>query len=165
VVHGGTGLNFDDIHAKTQHLFDEAARRGIATVGIGDGGNEIGFGLIHDTVREVLPAGAKCVCPCGGGTAARVATDVLVVAAISNWGGYGVATNIAFMLKKPQVMVTADTVERMLRNCVEAGALDGVFARPMLSDDGVPLAASRALADTLTTLVGVALSEVDSPGH
>jgi hypothetical protein len=80
-------------------------------------------------------------------------------------GGYGVVANLAFILKKPSVMITADTVDRMLRNCVEAGALDGVFARPTLSDDGVPLEATRACVAMLKTLVDVGLTEVDSPGH
>lgn len=97
--------------------------------------------------------------------AARVATDVLVVACISDWGGYGVAANIAFQLEKPRVMIEADTVERMLRNCVEAGAVDGSSCRPVLADDGVPLPAHRACIDLLNTLVHIALTESDDPGH
>lgn len=165
VIHGSSGISWDDVHAKAQYLFDRAGERGIATVGIGDGGNEIGFGVIADAVREIRPPGAKCQCPCGGGMAARVATDVLVVACISDWGGYGVAANIAFQLEKPRVMIEADTVERMLRNCVEAGAVDGSSCRPVLADDGVPLPAHRACIDLLNTLVHIALTESDDPGH
>jgi hypothetical protein len=94
-----------------------------------------------------------------------VAPDVLVVAAISNWGGYGVAANIAFQLEKPGVFITADTLERMLRNCVEAGAVDGQSNLPELADDGVPLIAHRACVDILNTLITIAASEVDDPAH
>jgi len=165
VIHGATGLSRDPAQAKTQHLFDQATAKGIPTIGIGDGGNEIGFGLIADEVREILAHGARCQCPCQGGTTCEVATDVLVVAAISNWGGYGVAANIAFQLEKPTVLINADTVERMLTNCVEAGAVDGLSNQPELADDGVPLPAHRGYLDILNTFVGVAMSEVDDPAH
>ncbi|MBI4279381.1 MAG: DUF4392 domain-containing protein [Armatimonadetes bacterium] len=165
VTHNGTGISRDPTQGKTQYLFDQAAARGIATVGIGDGGNEIGFGLIVDAVREILPHGLRCQCPCQGGMACRVTTDVLVVAAISDWGGYGVAANIAFQLEKPGAMINADMLERMLRNCVEAGALDGQSALPELADDGVPLIAHRACVDILNTLITIAASEVDDPAH
>ena len=37
----------------------EAARRGVFTVGIGDHGNEIGFGRIEPHLKKVMPYGAK----------------------------------------------------------------------------------------------------------
>lgn len=165
VIHGSSGISWNDVHAKAQHLFDGARERGITTVGIGDGGNEIGFGVIADAVRKIRPHGATCQCPCQGGMAARVATDVLVVACISNWGGYGVAANVAFQLEKPDIMIDSDTVEGMLRNCVEAGAVDGSTCLPVLADDGVPLVAHRACVDLLNTIVHIALTETEDPGH
>jgi len=165
VTHGATGLSRDPEQSKTQYLFEHAAARNIATIGIGDGGNEIGFGLILDDVRRVLAHGDECQCPCQGGTACQVATDVLVVGAISNWAGYGVAANIAYQLEKPELFINADTLERMLTNCVEAGAVDGISNLPELADDGVPLLAHRACVDILTTLITIAGSTVDDPAH
>src|SRR6185436_14111832 len=97
-----------------------ATARGALTVGIGDGGNEVGFGRIPSVVREVMPAGDTCMCPCGGGSAAAVATDVLVVGAISNWAAYGVAAMIGWLADRPDALVTADDVERMIRGTVDA---------------------------------------------
>ncbi len=165
MTHGATGISRDPEQSKTQYLFEHAAARNIATIGIGDGGNEIGFGLIADDVRRVLGDADQCQCPCQGGTACQVATDVLVVAAISNWGGYGVAANLAYQLEKPELLIDADTVERMLTNCVEAGAVDGLSNLPILSDDGVPLLAHRACIDILTTFISIASSTVDDPAH
>ena len=165
VTHGATGISRDPEQSKTQYLFERAAAANIATIGIGDGGNEIGFGLIHDDVRRVLAHGDLCQCPCLGGTACSVPTDVLVVAAISNWGGYGVAANIAYQLEKPELLIDADTLGRMLTNCVEAGAVDGLSNLPELADDGVPLVAHRACIDILSTLIHIAGSTVDDPAH
>jgi hypothetical protein len=165
ITHGETGISRDAEQSKTQYLFQHAAEHGIATIGIGDGGNEIGFGLIADQVRKILPHGERCQCPCEGGSACQVATDVLVVAAISNWGGYGVAANIAFQLGMPRLLIDADTLERMLGNCVDAGAVDGSSNLPELADDGVPLVAHRACVDILNTLIDIASSEVEDPAH
>jgi hypothetical protein len=165
VMHGATGLNYDDIHAKAHFLFEEAARRGILTCGIGDGGNEIGFGVISEAVKEIMPAGRTCACPCGGGTAAAVGTDRFVAAAISDWGGYGVAGMLAYLMEMPDLLIDEKGIERVLRATVDAGALDGAIARPSLSDDGVPLTTHRAFITMLRSIISIALSTLHSPGH
>jgi len=166
IIHGSTGLSYDDTHAKPQYLFAEAQRRGILTAGIGDGGNEVGFGKLGELVADIIPAGRVCQCPCGGGNIAHVATDHLVVAAISNWGGYGVSAMIAFLKGDPATsLINEDDLERMLRACVDKGAYDGAYARPLLSDDGVPLAAQRAFIALLSNIVAIGQSDLSSPGH
>jgi hypothetical protein len=165
VIHGATGLNYDDDHTKAHFIFEEAERRRILTCGIGDGGNEIGFGLIRDAVAEIMPAGQVCACPCGGGSAAVVGTERFVVAAISDWGGFGVAGMLAYLLEMPRALIDEDGLERMLRATVDAGALDGAIARPTLSDDGVPLATHRAFITMLRSIISIALSTLASPGH
>jgi hypothetical protein len=165
VIHGSTGLNYDDVHGKPQYLVDGARQRGVLTVGIGDGGNEVGYGLIRDTVRAVMPAGAVCQCGCGDGTAAAVDTDVLVVAAISNWGAYGVAALMCWLMSTPEHLVSADDVDRMLRGVVAAGAFDGCHARPVLSDDGVPIDAQRGFLALLHAITDIGRSVLASPGH
>lgn len=165
VIHGATGLEYHDSHAKAHHLVEGARERGILTGGIGDGGNEIGFGVIADAVREVMPAGDKCQCPCNGGSAAAVATDHLVVAAISNWGAYGVAAMLGWLVGDRGVLVDADDLERMLRATVDAGAYDGALGRPVLCDDGVPLEAHRSMIMMLHSVLEIGFSDLDSPGH
>jgi hypothetical protein len=166
IIHGSTGISYDENHAKPQFLFDEARRRDILTAGIGDGGNEVGFGKVGEAVADIIPAGRMCHCPCKGGNIAAVATDHLVVAAISNWGGYGVAAMIAYLKGDPaSTLIDEDDLERMLRACVDNGAYDGAFARPLLSDDGVPLAVHRALITMLRNIVVTGQSDVISPGH
>lgn len=166
IIHGSTGISYDDNHAKPQFLFDAARERGILTAGIGDGGNEVGFGKIAEAVADIIPAGRRCSCPCGAGNIAAVATDHLVVAAISNWGGYGVSAMIAYLKGDPAgTLITEDELERMLRACVDAGAYDGAYARPLLSDDGVPLEAHRAFTTMLRNVIEIGQSDLSSPGH
>lgn len=165
VIHGVTGISYHEVHANPKYLVDEARSRGILTVGIGDGGNEVGFGAIQDTVATVMPAGTTCLCGCGGGSAAAVATDVLVAAAISNWGAYGVSAMMCWLLETPEHLVTDDDVDRMLRDVVRAGAFDGCFARPVLCDDGVPLDVHKGFLKMLHSIIDIAGMQIESPGH
>jgi hypothetical protein len=137
-----------DNMAHAQLLAQMAAEQGILTIGIGDGGNEIGFGAIAEAVRDIQPFGRKCACPCEGGVATVVTTDVLIAAAVSNWGAYGLAAMLATMLGKPEVLHNAETERRMLIDCVKAGAMDGVYARLIPAVDGTS-------ADTQTSLITI----------
>jgi hypothetical protein len=165
VIHGATGLDYSAVHANPQYLFDGAQERDVLTAGIGDGGNEVGFGVVEDAVREIMPAGAKCLCPCGNGSAARIATDKFLVAAISNWGGYGVAAMVCFLKGDLAPLIDADDLERMLRDVINAGAFDGSSARPTLGDDGVLLRGQRAFVDMLRSIVSIGQIDFASPGH
>lgn len=144
----------DDVMAYGHYFVEEAQRHGSFTVGIGDGGNEIGFGLIREAVQAIQPAGRRCVCPCGGGVATVTATDVLVCAAISNWGAYGLAAMLGFVTRRLDALQDAATQWRILDATVRAGAMDGVFARQIMSEDGVSVQASQAMITLLHQLIG-----------
>jgi len=165
IIHGATGLSYHDVHAKTHYLFEAASDLKIKTVGIGDMGNETGFGLILDDVLEIAPFGAKCQCGCGAGMATVLATDVLISAAISNWGAYGISAAMAAILKKPNVLQDPNTQRRMLEACVMAGAVDGIHASQILSDDGVPEPSHQSLIQLLHAIVEVGLTNPATPGH
>ena len=89
--HSLQGVNVSADTARVHHLFALAAERGILTIGVGDGGNEIGCGLIYEETRRIMPAGRTCRCPCGDGMATVVGTDALVIGTTSNWAAYGVS--------------------------------------------------------------------------
>jgi hypothetical protein len=164
IIHGATGNPWHDVHFDSAVLFDLARSQGILTCGIGDAGNEAGFGAIPE-VATIQPAGLTCRCPCGGGMASAVTTDLVLTAAISDWGGYAVTALISFLLKRPDLSADADYVENILRAAVRAGVVCGWHARPVLSDDGVPLAAQRAAATLMETAVTQALVQAHSPSH
>src|SRR5205807_1527308 len=63
---------------------------GLPTIGVGDGGNEIGMGKIPwDVIRRNVPNGGLIAC--------RVPTDYLIVAGVSNWGAYALAAGVALL--------------------------------------------------------------------
>jgi hypothetical protein len=105
------------------------------TIGIGDGGNEIGMGKVP---WEVV----RCNIPRGGLIACRIPTDYLVVAGVSNWGAYALAAGVALLRRGalPPDLLDPDREADILRAMVEHGPLvDGVTGQPSLSVDGLPL--------------------------
>ena len=103
-------------------------RRRIVTVGIGDGGNEIGMGAIRRRAGQAL----------GDDTASVVPAHHLVVAGVSNWGAYGIAAYLSLLTGRA-LGHTSEEEERMLRAMVEAGAVDGITGEATPTVDGLPL--------------------------
>jgi D-glutamate cyclase len=159
VAHTATGMAASTDRARIEHLIDAARERGILTVGIGDNGNEIGFGLIEDAVREYKPFGRTCRCPCGEGLACVVATDLLVVAGTSNWGAYGVEAALAAVLGRPDLIHDRRTEEFMLYENVRAGGIDGSTARQVPGVDGTSPAVQAAIVELMTAVVRHGLAE------
>ena len=156
----GTGRS-REIMASADELATEATAQGVLTIGIGDGGNEIGFGMICDAVADIQPAGR--VCRCGCGIAAATSTNILLVAAISNWGAYGLAAALACLLGRRAVLHDAEAERRMLERTVAAGAADGVLARLVPAVDGTSAAAQQAIVTLLGNLVENALQPLERP--
>jgi len=104
-----------------------------ATVGIGDGGNEIGMGKIPwDTIRKNVRDGDRVAC--------RVPTDHVIVAGVSNWGAYALAAGVRWLRRlapDPQLFDIA-LERRLLDGMIEAGPLiDGVSLSQSASVDGL----------------------------
>jgi hypothetical protein len=115
-------------------LFEFAQQIGdIATIGIGDGGNEIGMGKIpREVIARNIPNGDRVAC--------RVPTDHLIVCGVSNWGAYGLAAGVAHLKgKTPDPFLFNTQHERqVLEAMVEAGPLvDGVTGRKEATVDGL----------------------------
>lgn len=164
VFHSATGIAIPpDGQAHVYHLIEEAQRRGILTIGIGDVGNELGCGLIVDDIREIQACGRRCHCPCEGGIATVVSTEVLVWAAVSNWGAYGVAACLAHMLGNPRILHDTHTEYRMLDACVNAGALDGAYGTQILGVDGVRWDGQQALVTMLHAMIENSRIEMSRP--
>jgi hypothetical protein len=162
VFHSIMGTGRPDTAVANAHLLiDEAARTGALTIGIGDGGNEVGCGAIIDAVREIQPFGRKCQCPCGQGIATVATTDVLIAASISNWGAYGIAAALAGLLARPEVLHDEATELRMLDRCVAAGGMDGAYAKLVPFVDGTSATVQTALITMLHQIVSNGLRSFD----
>ncbi|MCS4542106.1 MAG: DUF4392 domain-containing protein [Euryarchaeota archaeon] len=152
IYHNMRGIDISNFTAKIDFLFEMAQENKILTIGIGDGGNEIGMGNVEETVREAIQFGEKCICPCQSGIASSVKTDELVVAGVSNWGAYGVVTMLSALLK--QNLIHSDVVEEnMTRAMVDAGAVDGITKKPELSVDGLPVTIHGGLVNLFQKLL------------
>jgi hypothetical protein len=135
------GADVSAWNARIDELFVRAGR--VTTVGVGDGGNEIGMGNVRARLAK------------RGGLAARIASvvsvDHLVVAGVSNWGAYGIVAHLGRLAGRP-LLHTADDERRLVAACVAAGACDGVTRRREPTVDGLALDTHAALV----TLLGVA---------
>ena len=125
IYHNQGGMDVSNYHCKIEYLIEEASRRGILTIGIGDGGNEVGMGVIENTVRKYIDNGEKCICPCGAGIASVSKVDILVTANVSNWGGYAVAGLLAKLKERPHALHSQENEELMFQFSMMAGAIDG----------------------------------------
>jgi hypothetical protein len=129
------GRDVTEFTAPAHLLFEHAAPLSprVSTIGIGDGGNEIGMGKIPwDVIRRNIPN--------GGLTACRVPCDHLIVAGVSNWGAYGLAAGVRLLRGAPfdPELFDVERERELLRVMVEAGPLvDGVTGRPTVSVDGL----------------------------
>lgn len=116
------------------------------TIGIGDGGNEIGMGKVpYSTICKNIPNGELVAC--------RTATDHLIVAGISNWGAYGLAAGV--MLLRGAMDPTLFAPEReleVLEHIVEHGPLvDGVTGMRTATVDGLSFAEYAKVLDALAS--------------
>lgn len=149
IYHTALGGDMSQWTCKVDRLVDAAREQGILTIGVGDYGNEIGFGVIEDTVREVTQYGHKCQCPCGQGMGTTTKTDVLVVASMSNWGGYGMEACLAMLLDDLSLIHDTETERRIIEQCSMAGASDGATNTADFLADGVSLVGQQAMITLL----------------
>jgi hypothetical protein len=136
--HNMRGIDITPFTAKTHRLFEHYARLGgVTTIGIGDGGNELGMGCIPwPDLRTAIPFGPA------GQIACRIATDHLLVCGVSNWGGYGLALAVARLrgaaprLAHANIQEERTVIEHIVR---ETTAVDGVTRLREATVDGLPL--------------------------
>lgn len=152
-IHTRRGIDVTGPIAKVDPLLEIARDAGVATVGIGDGGNELGMGNIRDALRLSLPFGSECACPCKGGIVPETEVDALVVAAVSNWGAYGVEACLAYLADKPEAMHDGTLEVLALQAGAEGGLMDGILGYVEPSADGLRADIHAAIVSMLRSLV------------
>ncbi len=124
------GRDYGMGRARIDRLFDAGISRGIPTVAVGDGGNEIGMGLVAEAVQASVPFAGKGDCPCGGGIGAVSSADVLMTAAVSNWGCTAICAAMAMRLGDPRLIHTPKMEARLLEVMTANGLInsaDGII--------------------------------------
>lgn len=154
--------------------------RPFSSIGIGDGGNEIGMGKVY---QEILASNI----PRANEIACVVPTTDLIVASVSNWGGYALAAAVAAQAhinkltegnaiktsvpwsfiddifspkRESSVMALLDAClpsaaveQEVCVRMIEAGARDGMTAERALMVDGMPLQSSLDVLDDIKRIV------------
>lgn len=145
VYHNMSGRNVSHCLNNFEDLFVAAGALGIWTIGIGDGGNEVGMGALRDVVRTRVAAGAACGCGCGGGIAAVSSSASLVTAVVANFGATAIAAMLALLTDDRDVLPAPALELRSLEACVAAGAVDGQHNECVASVDGLAAGAYGAV--------------------
>ncbi len=160
ILHTFDGHRVQDGSIPVDSLFDDLLRAGSLTIGIGDRGNEIGFGAIHDEVLEQIPETAHCTCGCHGTVVCATRTSLVYPSAVSNWGAYGVAAAYSILEKRPGIVLHPDEERRLLRVAAVRGCRDGVKRRGAYGVDGVSGDDSVRIVASLAQLADRALDRI-----
>jgi hypothetical protein len=146
------GIDYGMGRARIDFLFDEAVAQKIPTVAVGDGGNEIGMGVVAEAVQKHVKFGDKR--PDGSpGIGAVTGTDVLVTAACSNWGCYAIAGALAARQGQASLAHTPAREEALLRRGVDVGLINSVANVIDANVDGIPQATHLAVVQLISTII------------
>jgi Domain of unknown function (DUF4392) len=134
-----SGRDITENTGRVDYLFE----KGIASIGIGDGGNEIGMGKVADIVRALpgLPD-RPCVVP----------ADKLVLGSVSNWGAYGLLAALSLMVGRT-LMPSVKEEEELRRATVAAGAVEAFSGEPTVAVDGYPDELNRLVVEQLHRVI------------
>ena len=164
-LYGVTGTPRHSFRANVDHLFRTMTESGRPTLGIGDGGNEIGFGRIYDALCERMPEfNLKEKTECGGGIFTVMPADVLVVGTSSNIGCYGVVAGLALRRGDPELCHTPEEERAIVEYGVELGLTDGGSGRVIAAVDGVPVEDNAAIVHLMRAVVRRALARPGDRG-
>lgn len=130
------GVSISDKTAAAD-LFFRIALGIVPTIGVGDGGNEIGMGNVANIIEEKLSL-KPCV----------VAVDELVIATVSNWGAYAI---IAYLQKLTgeKVFFDFEEAQAFIKKTVDMGSVDGVLKKQIVSVDGFGMEIEKEIIDSL----------------
>ncbi|QGZ63327.1 glutamate cyclase domain-containing protein [Paraburkholderia acidisoli] len=149
------GIDYGMGRARIDYLFDEAIERKIPTVAVGDGGNEIGMGVVAEAVKSHVKFGDQR--PDGSaGIGAVTGADVLVTAACSNWGCYAIAGAYAARSNKAALAHSPAMEAALLRRGVDIGLINSVANVIDGNVDGIPEATHLAVAQLISTIIAPA---------
>ena len=117
------GVDISEHTAKLDYLFRGVKR----TVAIGDGGNEIGMGSVYDHIPAV-----STLVPDPAVTPA----DHLIIASVSNWGGYGLVGSLSILTGK-DLLPSAEEEFEMVKKWIDLGGVDGISGEKVYTVDNM----------------------------
>jgi hypothetical protein len=135
------GRRITEAVSALDELFRLAREQGTPTLGIGDGGNEIGMGglPVADAVEH------------GETIASVVATDWTVVAGVSTWGAYALIAALSQAAGRDLLPTDVD-VRARLNAVLDAGAVDGVTGRRAPMIDGLAIDVTLEMLEAIRSV-------------
>ncbi len=153
IQHSVTGHNRNGMRAFVDPIINRMNDMGKITVGIGDGGNEIGFGSIYEATCDLIENGRKCVCGCNAGIVTVTKVKHCYPVSISNWGCYALCAALSLMTGDMSLMVTPEEEHDMLMRTIELELCDGGSGKPRYALDGIHGDASVACVRFIREIV------------
>lgn len=121
--HNFRGEYIDDLLADTDLLLYD---KNTVTIGIGDGGNELGMGNFRGMIEERVNLG-DVIC-------ADAPADFTLTSGVSNWWGWGIRAVLSAVTGR-DLMPTDEQENKLLRAVVYNGCVDGVTGETALTVD------------------------------
>jgi hypothetical protein len=127
LVEDGTYRNWkqEDVskyNAKIDYLFTPS----LYSIGIGDGGNEIGMGNLSEKIKSIegLPDQPSIT-----------KVDDLIISSCSNWGAFGLIAALS-KIKKQNLLLSVEQVKKIIIRSVDLGAVEGLSGEKIYAVDG-----------------------------
>jgi len=108
------------------------------TIGIGDGGNEIGMGNLYNQIKENLPDIEPSVITC----------NYLIISTTSNWGSYGLISSLSELVGK-ELLPEFDAVQNYLKFLNGLGSVDGFSGTNKPLVDGFNIETDKLIIELL----------------
>lgn len=137
------GKDLTHLIPDSDSMFEAAKQRGIITIAVGDGGNELGMGKVRELVVKFLDMGETI--------AAVTEADYAIVSGVSNWGAHGLEAMLSILAER--MLLQDEITERaLLEKMVEAGAVDGCSKKREPTVDGLSLEQNTEILTSLRRL-------------
>lgn len=134
--YNASGFDISQFVAHFDNLFLLAKTVRLPTVAVGDGGNELGFGAKVQEAQLLLGSASPIACV--------TAADYLVPCGVSNWGAYALAA-LYSRQSGSSCLCDEQSLEALLQEMVDAGAIDGVVMQRVPTVDGLPLQEEKGM--------------------
>ena len=133
------GKKIEEFNSKTEYLLNN----NIPSIGIGDGGNEIGMGNLKHIIKNSTElSNPPCI----------TTTDLLIPASTSNWGGYGLVAGLSKIPNK-NLLPSIPEDEKLIKDFVDAGGVDGITATSSYKVDSFELEVNSSILNRLHKLI------------
>lgn len=155
ILHNAQGKDVTKYHCRSDLLFKAGYEidGNPITIGIGDGGNEIGMGNISEDLKKWLPYGDKCQCYCGDGIVPETQCDALITSTVSNWGALSLAGALTLLTGNIDVLPPVSLQKRVIESTAHAGFIDSPTGTALEIVDGIDISIHLSIANLIDQLV------------